>query len=375
MRFEAQYGLLQDLIQTKSYSGEEGPILTLIESHLQEHGIHTLRQDSNLLIHFQGKNREKALIFDGHVDTVSADEEAWGSVAPFGSKAGNIIDGEIFGLGASDMKSGVYTQIIIAESIHSYGEPPCDIWIAFVTEEETSGKGSSSFVDWFFSQKFGYKEIGVIIPEPTDLNKLFIGQRGNYSLKAQVIGDTGHASQPDEGMKNSILLMDKFLRNLQEKVVGWKTNYQDELFGSPAVTVTAINGGDFTYPNKLAPICNAALDIRTNPQFHLDALRLIQEAGKEFDVTLEELWPAGPSLAGDPKSKLVLTMQDVTHLQPSIHTATTDVGWFLNRGISQAVIYGPGHYSQSHKPKEYIMLDNVNRAIEQYKQVIVKWGI
>jgi len=51
--------------------------LTLIESHLQEQGILTFRQDSNLLVHFQGKNREKAFIFDGHVDTVSADEEAW----------------------------------------------------------------------------------------------------------------------------------------------------------------------------------------------------------------------------------------------------------------------------------------------------------
>ena len=378
-----KYGLLRNLIQTKSYSGQEGNVLSQIESYLSEKGISTTTQfpievveplqQPNLIVCFQGRDRDRALIFDGHMDTVSADRESWAPLAPFGSKSGKIIDGKMYGLGASDMKSGIYAQMKIAEYINSCGVPPYDIWIAFVIEEETSGRGTSSFVNWFASQKFDYKEIGVVIPEPTDLNKFFIGQRGNLALKAKVKGETGHASQVSIDIKNSILLMAEFLRKLQHEADKWRKNYPDELFGSPTVSVTAINGGDLAYPNKLAPYCEAAIDIRTNPHFHGDAFQLVREVGENFGVVIEERWPSGPSVVGSKHSKLVSVTQEVTGLQPLIHPATTDVGWFLNNGVTQVVIYGPGHYLQSHKPGEFVKLENIDMVIEQYKTIIKKW--
>lgn len=380
----SQYGLLRDIIQTKSYSGEEGEILASIEAHLQEHGIQTFcqkppehqepYQHPNVVVHFQGKDKERALIFDGHVDTVSADENLWNRFAPFGPHAGQIEDGKMYGLGASDMKSGIFAQIKIAEHIHKNGPPPCDIWIAFVVEEETNGKGTSSFVDWFFSQSLRYKEIGVIIPEPTDLDNFFIGQRGNYALKAHVEGSTGHASQIRLDTKNSIVTMSKFIDAVHGAGEKWKNEFHDDLFGPPTVSITAVNGGDFSYPNKHAPHCEAAIDIRTNPRFHAKVMGFMEEIGGNFGITIEQLWLAGPSVMGDKTAKLVSTMVEVTSLQPSIHPATTDVGWFLDRGITQAVIYGPGHYLQSHQPSEYVSLKNIDTAIDQYKQAIELWG-
>lgn len=380
----SQYGLLQDLIQTKSYSGEEGEILTSIEAHLQEQGVQTFLQKPqelqepyqhpNVVVHFQGKDKEKAIIFDGHVDTVSANEDAWKPFRPFGPEAGMMAEGNMYGLGASDMKSGVFAQLKIAEYIQAGGVPPCDVWIAFVTEEETSGRGTNSFVHWFFAQKLEYNEIGVIIPEPTDLNNFFIGQRGNYALKASAEGDTGHASQTRTSIKSSIVTMTKFIAAIQDVSVKWRDEYHDDFFGPPTISITAINGGDFTYPNKHAPRCEAAVDIRTNPRFHQEVMGLMKEIGENFGITIEQLWPAGPSIAGDKKAKLVSTMNTITGLQPSIHPATTDVGWFLNKGVAQAVIYGPGHYLQSHQPSEYVSLKNVDTVIAQYKQIIDLWG-
>ena len=181
----SQYSLLRDLIQIRSYSGEEKEILTSIETHLHEQGVQAFRQDSNVVVHFEGSNKEKALIFDSHTDTVSADEGLWGRFAPFGPHAGQVENEKMYGLGASDMKSGVFAQMKIAEYIQTNGMPPCDIWMTFVVEEETSGRGTNSFAQWFFSQNFRYKEVGVIIPEPTDLTNFFIGQRGNYSLRVR----------------------------------------------------------------------------------------------------------------------------------------------------------------------------------------------
>lgn len=57
-----------------------------------------------------------------------------------------------------------------------------DIWVVGTANEELDGKGSEDFAR-YFSENWSYDSACCIIAEPTDLEKIYIGQRGNHFMK------------------------------------------------------------------------------------------------------------------------------------------------------------------------------------------------
>src|SRR5689334_17674936 len=103
--------ILQKLISTSSISGHEAEIQTWIYTYLQGLGYTPEHVQENVICKINGADNTKAIIVNGHVDTVDAgDLQAW-EVPPL---AGEIIDGRIYGLGASDMKSGIAVILLLA---------------------------------------------------------------------------------------------------------------------------------------------------------------------------------------------------------------------------------------------------------------------
>ena len=94
--------LLRQLVEIPSYSGEEAEIRNFIKDWFEEKGIDAFVQDENLVVHFRGKDKARAFLFNSHMDTVVAGD-GW-NTDPFSL----VKKGEkVFGLGASDMKSGI----------------------------------------------------------------------------------------------------------------------------------------------------------------------------------------------------------------------------------------------------------------------------
>ena len=97
--------LTADLIRCASVTPTEGGALVLLEKLLSKNGFSCTRVDrggvSNL---FARWGTGKTFGFNGHTDVVPVgDIDAW-SVNPFSAE---IIDGWMYGRGATDMKSGV----------------------------------------------------------------------------------------------------------------------------------------------------------------------------------------------------------------------------------------------------------------------------
>lgn len=99
----------QALVREKSYSGEEGNVVRVIKSMMEDYEFDDIHVDryGNIIGGIVGKYPGKTLVFDGHIDTVPVDESQW-TQDPFG---GEINDGKIYGRGTTDMKGAVAAMI------------------------------------------------------------------------------------------------------------------------------------------------------------------------------------------------------------------------------------------------------------------------
>ena len=81
---------LQNLIQRRSYSGEEKEVVEYIKETALKLGYDEVHVDKygNVICTIKGKYEGPTVLMDGHIDTVPVDEEKW-TKKPF---AGEVID-------------------------------------------------------------------------------------------------------------------------------------------------------------------------------------------------------------------------------------------------------------------------------------------
>ena len=81
----------------------------------------------------------RSLLFNGHIDVVSAEPRGRWTSAPFEPE---IRNGRLYGRGACDMKGGVAAMVVAAEVLAAEGALPAgDLLVNTVTDEEWNGAG------------------------------------------------------------------------------------------------------------------------------------------------------------------------------------------------------------------------------------------
>src|SRR3972149_2430501 len=137
--------ILQKLISIKSFSGQEDHIQKVIFGNIKSYKFKPFYVGKNVVVKIKSKNSKSALIFNSHVDTVSAGNLALWNSSPF---LGFINNDKIYGLGASDEKASIAVSLKLIE-IFSKEVPDCDLWMTFVVNEEVDGSGTKEFIKWF----------------------------------------------------------------------------------------------------------------------------------------------------------------------------------------------------------------------------------
>jgi acetylornithine deacetylase/succinyl-diaminopimelate desuccinylase-like protein len=99
----------------------------------------------NLLVRVPGRGEAPPLLLQGHVDVVTAAGQDWRH-DPFG---GELVDGEIWGRGALDMKGGVAMMLGATLALAESGDPPPgDVLLCVLADEENlSGYGARYLVE------------------------------------------------------------------------------------------------------------------------------------------------------------------------------------------------------------------------------------
>ncbi len=153
-----------------------------------------------LVAHFPGAGGGRSLLFNGHIDVVTAEpRERWTS-DPFRPE---VRDGNLYGRGACDMKGGIAAMVFAAEVLASLDPRLAgDLLVCTVTDEESTGAGGLAAV------AHGVRADGGIVTESTDF-EVQIACRGSLIPTITVPGRPGHAGCPqphwrDGGAVNAI---------------------------------------------------------------------------------------------------------------------------------------------------------------------------
>lgn len=199
----------QRLIQTPSMPGEEGAIAQLIATEMRQLAFDNVWLDSagNVYGHIYGQDRKlPALVLNSHTDHVDPGDPRLWPVPPY---SGAIVDGNIVGRGASDIKGPLAVQVYAMAGLIRAGlRPRRDVVFTGVVEEEVGGTG---MVYW--NRHRDYDVALLLLGEPSS-NQVAIGHRGMFSLWVTFSGRSVHASVPELG-ENPNYALATFLERLQ----------------------------------------------------------------------------------------------------------------------------------------------------------------
>src|SRR5439155_3604089 len=142
--------LMQELIRidTVNPPGNEEPAQLLLAEALTEAGFECelLAAEPgrpNLVAQLRGESAGPTLCLLGHVDTVPADPSEW-SFDPWG---GDVVDGEVRGRGAQDMKDQVAAEVAAAAALGREGWRPAhgELLVVTTADEEM---GATAGAQW-----------------------------------------------------------------------------------------------------------------------------------------------------------------------------------------------------------------------------------
>ncbi len=155
---------LQELVRTPSLTGSEGEIQVVLESTFARAGLEVRKQSldperiakvlptvagsdltarPNVIGVLRGTGGGRSLLLNAHVDTVLPGDEARWTHPPF---SGALVDGEVWGLGACDMKAGLVACLYAVLAVQDAAlELRGDIVLAATVGEESGGAGAIGY--------------------------------------------------------------------------------------------------------------------------------------------------------------------------------------------------------------------------------------
>jgi acetylornithine deacetylase/succinyl-diaminopimelate desuccinylase-like protein len=219
--------LLQELIRidTSNPPGNEEDAQRLLAETLTEAGFdcELLAAEPgrpNLVARLGGESAGPTLCLLGHADTVPADPSEWS----FDPWAGDVVDGEIRGRGAQDMKDQVAAEVAAAAALGRDGWRPRkgELLIVTTADEEM---GAAAGAQWLCSEHPDKVRSDYVLNEGGGVSfeldgrrfyTLCVGEKGPCRFLMRARGVAGHASVPGLG-DNALLKLAPALERLREQ--------------------------------------------------------------------------------------------------------------------------------------------------------------
>lgn len=360
--------ILEKLIAVKSLSGSESDIFSLIKSSMPS----TAQQyeDSSWITCVQRttSNATRCLIIHGHVDTVPANLGEW-ETDPFKLTEK---DGKLFGLGASDMKSGIAVMLeLLKTSLQTSND--VDVWFVFTAMEEIDGKGAQEFCKWFEDgEKKRYTVIEAITLEPTDNENYALGHRGNYAFECTLYGQSGHGSDPTAVTDPAIEKAFRAIKEFGELKAVWEKLYFDPSIGAPNLNITSFSAGNKMIPNQFPDRASFVIDIRSTPSLETKLNDELNKVKNHFGSSLKLTEIIHPSKAVSTSHDSRLATILGKRLNQSSFSGATDLSYFAEIGIG-GVVFGPGNSKTMHIPNENLLAGSMEKVFAVLKQVVEEY--
>lgn len=324
----------------------------------------------------QGRSMRPLVHLNGHFDVVPVGN-GW-TVDPFG---GIVRDGRIYGRGSCDMKAGITAAIYAAEAIRRAGiAMHGSIEISGTVDEESGGFAGMAWLAEH-GRVSSDRTDAVIITEPTDTDRIYIGHRGVYWFEIMTRGRIAHGSMPFLGV-NAISQMGVILAEIQQRLLPILKSRTTSVPVMPpgarhaTLNINGIAGGqsvDGMQTPCVADLCRAVFDRRFLAEEGFESVRgeivsLLERVARdspELTYELRDLMVVQPVHTPDGStvvSALEQSIQDVLG-RPAILAASpgTYDQKHVDRiaGVPNCVAYGPGILDLAHQPDEYCVIDDL----------------
>lgn len=347
--------LARALIRIDTADANEDEAIHTVASPLRSAGfnLHTLPWmpgRSNLLARWRGGG---GLVLAAHLDTVPYDRAAW-STDPLGA---DLIDGRIYGRGASDMKGGA--AAMVAAAIDAAGADAAPFSLLFTSAEETGCHGARTVIEAGAVDRSSIFLIG----EATE-NTLRLGHKGATWFDVAVRGRAAHGARPDLGINAIDRLADAIvgLRRLEPGA-------SHAQLGSRTINVGTVAGG--LAPNLVPALARMTVDVRTVPDADATPVGALLASMPDSEVrdllALPALWTSEDDRAVEVLRALA---------EP---TDTPSVGYFTDGAVladperPRAFILGPGELDQPHTADESCRVDRIAAAHRIYSGALQAW--
>lgn len=379
---------LADLIPIRSLGGQETPAQEYVAEWMRRNGMEVdlweidmkalkqhqafsaeVERESALgVVGWIGKGVGSSLILNGHIDVVPVGDEANWKYPPWQA---TLADGRVYGRGSVDMKGGLSCALHAVKAISDAGvQLKGKLLVESVVGEEDGGTGALAAV------LRGYQADGAVLIEPTELAIAPV-QAGALSFKVSIPGLSAHGCVREEGVS----AVDGFLpvyRALQELELKRNQSAPDPLYARYrlpyALCIGMLHAGEWSssvidhlyFQGRYGVIPGENLD---------DARRQFETAVAQAaagDSWLNEHPPMVEWWGGQfAPARIPVDAPIVETLSSAFETATgvasrlegmtygSDMRIMVNEGGIPAVLFGPGDVRVSHRPDEFVPVDDL----------------
>jgi acetylornithine deacetylase/succinyl-diaminopimelate desuccinylase-like protein len=308
-----------------------------------------------------GAGDGRSLILNGHVDTVgTGPEELWTVAGPF---SGEVLDGRIYGRGATDMKGPDAAALIALKAVLQAGyQPAGDVILQFVSGEEMMNQ---------------------------DVMKVVVeGKPAHTCLRDELVRAGGRGAEIAVSAVDKAMLVYQALLKLEEE---WGQTKHHPAFVRPGhftlcpTTFAGGLGGIAFIPEE----CYIQYVVWTAPQDTLETVKNeIETQISRFAATDPWLrehpprvewwdfwWPPYAVPQDAPICQAAAAGYEAALGEPAqfYGFAAVDDATFLNQLGVPAITMGPSTVELAHTANEYVEIQDLVDAARVYALTIVEW--
>ena len=332
--------LLKRLIATPSVSRNEAQVADIVEAKMRELGFAPQRKLNNVWAMAAEYDAAKpTILLDAHLDTVKPGEQ-WVR-DPFLPQ----VEGDrLYGLGSNDTGGSLVALLAAFVRLSKSEQPYNLIFLASAEEEVTGVNGVRAVLPEMVPIDFA------VVGEPTSLQPA-VAEKGLMVLDCTSHGVAGHAAR-QEGV-NAIY---KALKDIE-----WFRTHQFErvspLLGPVKMTVTGIEAG--TQHNVVPAECRFMVDVRVNECYQNEELLEEIRQNVECDVVPRSTHLNSSAIElSHPAVERLMAMGKQPFGSPTMSNQAVMPFTTLKLGA--------GDSARSHTADEYILLSEIEEAVELY---------
>jgi len=358
---------------------------------------------ANLVGVWRGSRGGRSLICNGHIDTVPPIEaDRWADGSPW---SGAVRDGRIWGLGATDMKSGVVAQFMATEALRRCGvRLKGDVILQSVVGEEMMEHrlGTTAAVER------GYRADAAVVTEPTGVRwplqiatcspstfyfRVTVeGKATHCGARAQVIRPGGGGPAVGANAVEKLMLVVQGLLQLEQE---WGISKRHPLFPPGFFTIhPGLFRGDsgFPAPFMFAAHAHAEFIAWFPPQEDPEVVRAeierhvatvcqtdpwLREHPAEFEW--KNHWPPYHTPTDHPISQAMLRAHEAANgtlprEQPYfVGFEAANDGTFLEDAGIPSIAFGPGNLMLAHHRDEYVEIGELVGATKALAFLMMDW--